>query len=120
MNQSSDTHTGTRLKYKMASMSTLLAAVLCVAVCYMHAVDACGETLLSSNFNSHQGGWQHWNRGMAERDFPVGLGYTKGIGRADVGEGALRIKHPAGALPSHCLVTDGAILCWPIGTLPST
>jgi hypothetical protein len=82
----------------MPSTANFFAA-LSVAASFMPAVHACGETLLSANFNTHTGAMRPWTREMAEADFPVGLKHTLGIGRASAGEGALSILHPAGLCP---------------------
>lgn len=80
-------------------MASMVAAALCLSALCTHAVKAqCGETLLAQNFDRHTGEWTDWNRNMAEQDFPVGLGYTKAIERASVGDGAMRVIMPAGGV----------------------
>ena len=79
-------------------MSVLvLAAVLlnCAATTY-----ACGGQILGQSFDKYSGGYTKWTKPMAKEDFD-GLIFLKFDDFAEVGEGHLRVKNPAGA-PALC------------------
>jgi hypothetical protein len=80
----------------------ILAAVLASAV----QVLACGDTLLSTNFDSHTGPYKAWDKTTAQGDFS-GLKFVKFYDNAQVGEGNLMVKNPQGMRPrcaSHDLL----------------
>lgn len=89
-------------------MHILLAViVLCALICNCHA-QTCGREMLSYNFNDRQGPftnwtkadvWKVWPQGVARKDFRgdeqiPGVIYTKGLHRASIGLGQLRLLMP--------------------------
>lgn len=73
--------------------------------------EACGERILSQNFDHYGGSYKVWSREEAEADFDVGrnerpsaagndltpgISFGRGFENADVGEGNIRMTYPEG------------------------
>lgn len=116
---------------KPASVAAVLLRVLALALLAAPALACSGKTVINQNFNQHSGGYKQLSLSALMADFPrggkrsgagggathtAGFTFAKGLERAEVGNGHLRVKHPQGAAPS----TAAALCPTPLfhGTIP--
>ena len=100
---------------KPTSVAAVLLRVLALALFSAPALACSGKTVINQNFNQHGGGYKQLSLNALMADFPrggkragagggathtAGFTYAKGLERAEVGNGHLRVKHPQGAAPS--------------------
>ena len=78
--------------------ATYVAFIVSTALYNMHAVNACGNTLASANFDSFPGAFSSWSEDKARAALTTGdLKWIGPVERASVGEGVLRVQHPQGS-----------------------
>lgn len=92
----------------------MLLRVLAMAMLAASALACGGQTVISQNFNQHGGGYKPLSLNALMSDFPrggkrpgagggsshsAGFTYAKGLERAEVGNGHLRVKQPQGVAP---------------------
>lgn len=100
-----------RLNARPATAAAMLLRVLALAMLAASALACGGKTVISQNFNQHGGGYKPLSLSALMSDFPrgnkrpgagggkmhsAGFTYAKGLERAEVGNGHLRVKQPQG------------------------
>lgn len=87
-------------------MMTQFLLLLAAMLAFLSGTHACGETVLSQNFDKYSGAYQKWTKAMGKEDFP-GFIFLKFDTFSAAGEGQFRIENQQGealhfpAVPVH-------------------